>query len=201
MKTLPQPIQNLVDEFGKLPGIGERSSKKITFHLMKLEKEDIIRFSNTLLGILDGVNLCEECYNFTTSNICEICSDDTRDRNTICVLEKPSDVDVIEKTGEYKGVYHILHGSISNMEGITPSDLKIKELLARIIQHKKTLKEVIIGTNANQGGNLTAMYINTLLSVHKVKVTRLAQGISMGTELDYADEITIMRSLENRKPL
>ncbi|MBR5156269.1 MAG: recombination protein RecR [Clostridia bacterium] len=190
------PIARLIEEFAKMPGIGKRSAERLAYHILRISREEVQGFSQALLAAKDQITFCPECQSLTDCVPCEICSCEKRDHSIICVVENPKDILAMEKTREYKGVYHVLHGAISPMDGIGPEDLKMKELLDRI--SKGNVKEVIMATNPNIEGEATAMYVSKLLHPLGVKVTRIAHGIPVGGDLEYADEVTLTRALEGR---
>lgn len=190
------PIAKLIEEFAKMPGIGKRTAERLAYYVLKLSKEEVASFAEALINAKEKIIFCPVCQSLTETVPCEICADGRRDQSVICVVEKPKDVVKIEKTREYKGTYHVLHGVISPMDGVGPEDIRIKELLSRIADG--TVKEVIMATNPNLEGEATAMYIAKLLAPFGVKVTRLAHGIPVGGDLEYADEVTLTRALEGR---
>ncbi|MBE7010478.1 MAG: recombination protein RecR [Ruminococcaceae bacterium] len=190
------PIARLIEEFAKLPGVGKRTAERLAYHVMKMPRQEVVAFSEALLAAKDHITFCPVCQSLTEKVPCEICSDTRRDRGLICVVEKPKDVIKIEKIREFKGLYHVLHGVISPMDGIGPDDIRIKELLDRV--HKGEVREVIMATNPNLEGEATAMYIAKLLKNFGIKTTRLAHGIPVGGDLEYADEVTLTRALEGR---
>lgn len=190
------PIARLIEEFAKMPGIGKRSAERLAYHILRLERGEVQSFSDALLAAKDQITFCPVCQSLTDQLPCEICSNAKRDHSLICVVENPKDILAMEKTREYKGVYHVLHGAISPMDGIGPDDLKMKELLSRIQQGG--VDEVIMATNPNIEGEATAMYVAKLLHPLGVKVTRIAHGIPVGGDLEYADEVTLTRALEGR---
>lgn len=190
------PIAKLIEEFAKLPGIGKRTAERLAYYVLKLPQEEVAAFADALICAKNKIIFCPVCQSLTEQVPCEICSDARRDQGLICVVEKPKDVVKIEKTREFKGTYHVLHGVISPMDGIGPEDIRIKELLSRITEG--TIREVIMATNPNLEGEATAMYIAKLLKPFEVKVTRLAHGIPVGGDLEYADEVTLTRALEGR---
>ncbi len=190
------PIAKLIEEFAKLPGIGKRTAERLAYYVLKLPKDEVSAFADALLNAKEKIIFCPTCQSLTDKVPCEICSDVRRDQGVICVVEKPKDVMKIEKTREYSGTYHVLHGVISPMDGVGPDDIRIKELLARITEGP--VREVIMATNPNLEGEATAMYIAKLLKPFDVKVTRLAHGIPVGGDLEYADEVTLTRALEGR---
>ena len=190
------PIARLIEEFAKMPGIGKRTAERLAYYVLKLPKEEVASFADALVTAKEKIIFCPVCQSLTETVPCEICSDSRRDQSVICVVEKPKDVVKIEKTREFKGTYHVLHGVISPMDGVGPEDIRIKELLSRVTDG--SVKEVIMATNPNLEGEATAMYIAKLLAPFEVKVTRLAHGIPVGGDLEYADEVTLTRALEGR---
>lgn len=201
MRALPEPVQNLVDAFARLPGIGPKTASRLTFYLLRAPEELSQSLSNALVGIKQDTGLCEVCFNITRkdSPICEICASDQRDRQTLCVVEEPLDVLAIEKTAGYNGLYHVLHGVLSPIEGIGPEDLKIKELFQRL--QENDFKEVILATNPSMEGDATAMYLYEQISPVIDRVTRLARGLPVGGDLEYADQNTLLRALAGRQSL
>ncbi len=192
-----QPVQALIDELGKLPGIGPKSAQRIAFHLLKLPAEDVSRLAVAIAEAKAKVRFCTRCFNVAEGELCPICSDDRRDATVLCVVEESRDVIAIERTGEFKGRYHVLLGAMSPLDGIGPEQLKIKELFARL--DPEGVKEVILCTNPNTEGEVTAMYLARQLTPLGVKVTRLASGLPVGGDLEYADELTLGRALEGRR--
>lgn len=190
------PIARLIEEFAKMPGIGKRTAERLAYYVLKLPEAEVQGFADALLSAKQKITFCPICQSLTERTPCEICGDERRDHSVICVVEKPKDVIKIEKTREFKGVYHVLHGVISPMDGIGPEDIRISELLARVTDGG--VQEVIMATNPNLEGEATAMYVAKLLSPFDVKVTRLAHGIPVGGDLEYADEVTLTRALEGR---
>jgi recombination protein RecR len=201
MRALPEPVQNLVDAFARLPGIGPKTASRLTFFLLRAPEELSQSLSEALVGIKQETGLCEICFNITRkdSPICEICASDQRDRQTLCVVEEPLDVLAIEKTAGYNGLYHVLHGVLSPIEGIGPEDLKIKELFQRLQENDFT--EVILATNPSMEGDATAMYLYERISPVIDRVTRLARGLPVGGDLEYADQNTLLRALAGRQSL
>lgn len=193
------PVQELIDELGRLPGVGPKSAQRIAFHLLKLPKDDALRLSRAIGEAKDRVAWCHRCFNLSEGEVCGICSDDRRDGSTVCVVEEPKDLVAVEKTGEYHGRYHVLQGAISPIEGIGPDHLRVKELLARL--DPEAITEVILCTNPNIEGEATAMYLGRLLTPLGLKVTRIASGLPVGGDLEYADELTLGRALEGRREL
>ena len=193
------PLVILAEKFASLPGIGMKSAQRLAYHVMSMNENEVEDFAQALIDAKKNVHCCKCCQNLTEREICPICSDDDRDKSVICVVENPKDVSAFERTREYNGVYHVLHGLLSPMDGVTPDSLRIKELLARIAQGG--VNEVIMATNPTVEGDATAMYIAGLLKPLGVKVTRLAYGIHVGGDLEYADEYTLARALEGRNEI
>lgn len=193
------PLVLLTEQFAKLPGIGMKSAQRLAYHVMSMSEQDAEAFARAIVNVHKTVHLCSCCQNYTDKNVCPICSDKRRDSSVICVVESPKDVSAFERTKEYRGVYHVLHGLISPIDGVSPDQLKIKELLGRI--SKGGISEVIMATNPTVEGEATAMYISKLLKPLGVKVTRLAFGLPIGGMLEYADEITLFKALENRSEI
>ena len=200
---LPKSVQNLIDEFAKLPGIGNKTAARLVFYLLTKPDYDVERFGNTLLNLKSELKLCPKCYNLTDSEICRICDDERRNRSLMAVVEEPLDVIALEKSGGFNGIYHVLGGSIDPLNGIGPEDLRINELLQNIAHGESAIKEIIIATNPNFEGEATASYIKEkiTLSNNAIKITRIARGLPMGGDLEYADEVTLKRSLEGRREI
>lgn len=192
-------VENLINEFRKLPGIGPKSAKRIVFYLLKLSHSDITKLSQALVEMKEKVKICKYCYNLTEEDICSICRDQSRDKKKICIVEEVSDLIIIEKTGEYKGLYHILGGLLSPIENIGPKEIRIPMLLERI--KNDNMEEVIMALNPTVEGESTAMYLKKILSPLGVKVTKLASGLPVGGDLEYADEVTIGRAISDRREL
>lgn len=193
------PIENLIEQFAKLPGIGRKSAERIAFHVLNMPKEYARQMAEAIVDAKDKICFCKKCQNLTDTTPCAICSDIRRDVTTICVVETPKDVIAVEKMREYKGLYHVLHGALSPMDGVGPDDLAIAPLLARIAEGN--IEEVIMATNPNVSGEATAMYLCKLLKPLGVRVTRIAHGIPVGGDLEYADEVTLMRAMEGRREM
>ena len=191
------PVQDLIDELGRLPGIGPKSAQRIAFHLLKQEKTDALRLASAITQAKDRVSFCQRCFNIAEGDTCELCTDDRRDPSILCVVEEPRDIVAVEKTQEFHGLYHVLQGAISPIDGVTPDQLRIRELCARIVA--EDVSEVILCTNPNLEGEATAMYLSRLLKDLQVKVTRIASGLPVGGDLEYADELTLGRALEGRR--
>jgi recombination protein RecR len=194
-----QPVQALIDELGRLPGIGPKSAQRIAFHLLKLSTDDVARLAGAISDAKARVRFCARCWNFADAELCPICSDDRRDASLLCVVEESRDIVSIEKTGEFRGRYHVLLGAMSPLDGVGPEQLKMKELFARL--EPEGVQEVIICTNPNTEGEVTAMYLARMLRPFGVKVTRIASGLPVGGDLEYADELTLGRALEGRREL
>lgn len=193
-------IENLIEKFEGLPGIGRRSAERIAFHILeRMTKEDAQSMAACITEAKEKIQLCPTCQNLTDTAPCKICSSPKRDKSVICVVESPEDVSAIESTNEYGGLYHVLHGALSPMDGITPDDIKINELLLRLASGE--VKEVIMATNPTVNGTATAVYISKLLAPFEVKVTRIAHGIPIGSDLEYADKITLIKALEGRQTM
>ena len=192
-----EPIGQLINEFTKLPGVGVKTAQRYAYKVINMPIEEAEAFAESIINAKKKIRYCKRCGNFTDREVCDIC--ETRDSSVICVVKEPKDVLAMEKAREFKGVYHVLHGVISPMEGITPNDIRIKELLARIAEGG--VKEVIMATNPDVEGEATAMYISSLIKPLGVKVTRLAHGIPIGSEIEYADEVTISRAILDRKEI
>lgn len=193
------PIAKLTDELSKLPGIGKRTAERLAFYILKLEKSEAFKLSDAIVEAKNTVKLCPVCQSLTDNVPCEICSNPKRDRSVICVVENPSDILAIEKTREYKGLYHVLHGVISPMDGVGPEALKIKELIERLSGDE--VKEIIMATNPSIEGEATAMYISRLIKPLGITVSRIAHGLPVGGDLEYADEVTLLRAIEGRRIL
>ena len=193
------PLALAAEQFAKLPGIGMKTAQRLAYFVMGMSDEDAQAFADAIINAHSTVKECSICCNLTDSGVCPICSDDMRDPSTICVVETPKDITAFERTNEYKGVYHVLHGLISPLDGVTPEQIRIKELLDRI--KKGGVKEVIMATNPTVEGEATAMYISKLLKPLGIKVTRLAFGLPIGGTLEFADEVTLFKALENRSEI
>lgn len=198
MDFYPVAIEKLIEEFAKLPGIGQKTAQRLALHILNLPEDEVKEFADALVKARGTIKYCSVCGNFTDQDPCAICSNPNRDKSVICVLEQPKDVMTMEKVKEYNGLYHILHGNLSPMQGRGPQDIRIRELVARM---KEDVKEVIIATNPNIEGEATAMYIAKILKSLDVKVTRIAAGVPVGGDLEYADEVTLSKALEGRKEI
>ncbi|MBE2914255.1 MULTISPECIES: recombination mediator RecR [Anoxybacillus] len=195
----PEPISKLIDSFMKLPGIGPKTAVRLAFFVLNMKEDVVLDFAKALVNAKRNLTYCSSCGHITDKDPCYICEDDKRDRSVICVVQDPKDVIAMEKMKEYNGLYHVLHGAISPMEGIGPEDIKIAELLRRL--QDETVQEVILATNPNIEGEATAMYISRLLKPTGVKITRIAHGLPVGGDLEYADEVTLSKALEGRREL
>jgi len=193
------PIQTLLDELGRLPGVGPKSAQRIAFHILKLPAEDARRLADAIVTAKERIGFCSRCFNLSEGELCEICRDDRREANLVCVVEEPRDVVALERTREFRGRYHVLQGALSPIDGVGPDQLRIKELLARI--PAEGITEAVVATNPNVEGEATAMYLARLLKPLGVRVTRLASGLPVGGDLEYADEITLGRALEGRREI
>lgn len=199
MKFFAPSVENLIDEFAKLPGIGRKSAQRLAFHVLNLPKEQAQNFADAIVKAKETVHTCPKCQNLTDQELCPICANPARDGSIICVVADPKDVIAFEKTREFKGLYHVLHGTISPLNHIGPDDIRIRELLHRVAE--EDIREVIIATNPDTEGEATAMYIARLLRPFSIRVTRLAYGIPVGGHLEYIDEVTLMRALEGRQDI
>ena len=199
------PVQDLIDELGRLPGIGPKSAQRIAFYLLKAPSEDALRLAQAISLVKERISWCRRCFNVSEvddgdgQGECEICRDERRDKTTLCIVEEPRDIVAVEKTREYRGRYHVLQGAINPIEGVGPKQLRVRELLSRI--DAESIAEVIVCTNPNIEGDATAMYLASLLRPLPVKVTRIASGLPVGGDLEYADELTLGRALEGRREL
>lgn len=199
MAVFSGPLQTLIDEMGRLPGIGPKSAQRITFHLLKVAPEDAMRLAEAIIAVKERITLCPRCFNVAEGELCAVCLDDRRDGTAVCVVEDPRDIVSVEKTGEFHGRYHVLQGALNPIEGIGPDQLRVRELLARI--EPEGIAEVILCTNPNLEGEATAMYLHRLLKPMGLTVTRIASGLPVGGDLEYADELTLGRALEGRREL
>ena len=198
MDYFSAPIANLIEEFEKLPGIGHKTASRLAFHVLNMPMEQVESLSSAILEAKKNVKYCKICYTLTDDDVCPICKDSARNQKTIMVVENTRDLAAYEKTGKFEGVYHVLHGAISPMLGIGPNDIKLKELMVRLEQD---VDEVIIATNSSLEGETTAMYMSKLIKPSGIKVTRIASGVPVGGDLEYIDEVTLLRALEGRTEL
>lgn len=198
MDFYPIAIEKLIEEFAKLPSVGQKTAQRLTLHILNLPEDEVKEFAEALVKARGTIKYCKVCGNFTDKDPCSICSNPNRDQNTICVVEQPKDIMTLEKVKEFNGVYHVLHGNLSPMQGRGPQDIKIRELVSRM---RENIEEVIVATNPNIEGEATAMYIARVLKPLEVKVTRIASGLPVGGEMEYADEVTLSKALEGRKEI
>lgn len=197
MAVYTKSMQELIEHFKKMPGIGAKTAERLAFYVLKSPKDEMAKFSSAINRVKESVRFCKKCGNLSEAEFCSICSDPRRDKTLVCVVEEPKDLILIEKSGQYKGTYHVLLGAISPLDGIGPEDLRIKELLHRIKEDK--VKEVILATNSNAEGETTALYLSKEFKPFKIKVTRIAYGIPVGENFDYIDQATLIRALEGRQ--
>jgi len=195
--AFPSVMRSLIEEFSRMPGIGSKSAQRLTFHILRSSSGDIARLLKSIRDVKENVRACQVCNNLSEKELCSVCSDNFRDRSKICVVEGPNGVISMEKSGVYRGLYHVLLGELSPMDGIGPDELKIKELLDRV--RKEKIKEVVIATNFTTEGETTALYIQEVLKPFKIKTTRLAHGVPVGASLEYADVATLQRAFEERR--
>jgi len=199
MKDFAEPLARLIDELKRLPGIGQKSAQRLAFHLQRAPREDAARLAESILEVQDKIKLCSVCNNLTELDPCEYCSDPSRTQDVICIVETPYNVISIEKTREFHGQYHVLHGALSPLQGIGPEQLRLKSLLDRLKDGK--VKELIVATNPNVEGEATAIYLAKLIKPLGIKVTRIGMGIPVGSELEFADEVTVLKSIEGRREI
>lgn len=200
MRQYPKPLNKLINELSKLPGIGGKTAQRLAFHILALEESEATALANSIVNAKRSLHYCSVCGNLTDTDPCEICSDESRDRTKVCVVETPQDVIAMERVREFKGLYHVLHGAISPVEGIGPNEINLKSLITRLQQHDE-IDEIIVATNPNIEGEATAMYIARLLKPSGIKVTRIAHGIPVGGDLEYADEVTLLKAMEGRREI
>jgi recombination protein RecR len=200
---VPKAIQSTIESFEKLPGVGPKTAQRLTFYLLHVPQYELDKFANNLTNLKTGTIICSNCFTVGESDPCEICSDDNRDHSIICVVEEALDVLALEKSGKYKGTYHVLHGRIDPLNNIGPDEIFIKQLLDRVKENSATIEEIILATNPTMEGEATAMYIDKQLKTRnlKVKTTRIGRGLPIGADLEYADEITLQRAMEGRSVL
>lgn len=194
MSSLPDSLQNLIEQLSRFPGIGKKSAQRLSFYLLKSSREEAVALAKAIIEIKDRIHACSHCHNISEVDPCKICTDPKRDHSTICVVQEPMDVLAIEKTGYYRGLYHVLGGVLSPLNGIGPDDLNIQDLLHRL----SDIKEVILAINPTRDGEITSIYLSKLVKGKEIKVTRIAQGLPIGINLEFADEITLTRALEGR---
>lgn len=199
MKYYAKPLNKLINELSKLPGIGGKTAQRLAFHILSMDDKDALELAESIRNAKTSMTYCSVCGNLTDTDPCAICCDESRDRSVICVVESPRDVVAMEKIREYRGYYHVLHGAISPMDGIGPDDINLKSLIMRL--QNEEVQELIIATNPNIEGEATAMYIARLIKPSGIKVTRIAHGIPVGGDLEYADEVTLLKAMEGRREL
>ena len=199
MDNYARPIANLIEQFAKLPGIGRKTAQRLAYYVLEMDEVDVDLLSTSIRDAKDKIKLCENCCNLTDDKLCNVCKSTRRNESTICVVEGPKDIIAMERSKEYKGFYHVLHGTISPMDNVGPDDLKIKELINRLSNDE--LKEVIIATNPTVEGEATALYISKLIKPLDIKVTRIAHGIPVGGDLEYFDEVTLSKAMDNRREM
>lgn len=199
MPDFAEPLARLIQEVKRLPGIGQKSAQRIAFHVLRARRDDVERLSQALLDVKDRLGLCAVCNNVTDTDLCPFCRDDSRDRTVVCVVEEPPNILPVETTRAFFGLYHVLHGAISPLRGIGPEQLRIKSLLDRVA--KEEIREIILATNPTVEGEATAVYLSRLLKPLGLRVTRIAMGLPVGSDLEFADEVTMSKSLENRREL
>lgn len=199
MQVFPAALQNLADQFARLPGIGGKTAQRLAFHVLSMPESAAQEFADAIMDAKKSIHTCPVCQNLTDREICSICDDDMRDHGVVCVVAEPKDLIAMERSREFRGVYHVLHGVISPLNHVTQDDIKIRELLMRVAEGE--IREIIMATNPDTEGEATAMYISRLLRPMEVKVTRLAYGVPVGSQLEYADEVTLSRALEGRQEI
>jgi recombination protein RecR len=197
MSRVAEPINQLIKRLARLPGIGEKTASRLALHILRASREEARELAESILTVKEKITLCSQCYNLTDADPCKICEGGDRDRSLICVVEEPGDLIALENSGEFRGLYHVLHGVISPLDGVTPDDIKIQELLKRL--EGGQVKEVILATNPTTNGNATALYLSKIISPLGIAVTRIAQGIPMGGDIEYTDEVTLKKALEGRR--
>jgi len=197
MPTHAEPVERLINELTRLPGIGRKTAARLAFHILRIPKREAQELARGIIDVKERIHFCSVCFNLTDQDPCRICSDSRRNDEVICVVEEPNDLMAIEGTGDFRGKYHVLHGTLSPLEGIGPEDIKVKELLKRLETGK--VKEVIMATNPNVEGGATALYLAKLIKPLRVKVTRIAYGIPMGGDIEYTDGVTLVKALEGRR--
>ncbi|HZJ68400.1 MAG TPA: recombination mediator RecR [Candidatus Eisenbacteria bacterium] len=200
MYNFPNPIARLIQELGKLPSIGSKTAQRLAFHILSLEKNQAEDLANAIIEAKGSITLCSECSNLTEEDPCPICSSPKRDKKTICIVEQPRDVAAMERMNEFNGLYHVLHGAISPMDNIGPEDIKLRELLIRL-QKYPDIVEIVIATNPTINGEATAVYLSRLIKPTGIKISRIASGLPMGGDLEYADEVTLAKAFEGRKEM
>ena len=197
MSRVAEPINQLIKRLARLPGIGEKTASRLALHILRASREEARELAESIIAVKEKITLCSQCYNLTDADPCNICEGGERDRSLLCVVEEPGDLIALENSGEFRGLYHVLHGVISPLDGVTPDDIKIQELLKRL--EGGQVKEVILATNPTTNGNATALYLSKIISPLGIAVTRIAQGIPMGGDIEYTDEVTLKKAMEGRR--
>ena len=197
MSRVAEPINQLIKRLARLPGIGEKTASRLALHILRASREEARELAESILTVKEKITLCSQCYNLTDADPCKICGGGDRDRSLLCVVEEPGDLIALENSGEFRGLYHVLHGVISPLDGVTPDDIKVQELLKRL--EGGQVKEVILATNPTTNGNATALYLSKIISPLGIAVTRIAQGIPMGGDIEYTDEGTLKKAMEGRR--
>ncbi len=197
MTKVAEPINQLIKKLAKLPGVGGKTASRLALYILRSSKEEAYDLARSIVSVKEKITFCSVCYNLTDENPCNICKDEKRDKEIICVVEEPGDLMALESSGEFKGKYHVLFGVISPLDGVTPDDIKIQELLERL--NNGQVKEVIVATNPTTNGNATALYLSNLIKPLGIKVTRIAQGIPIGGDIEYTDEVTLRKAMEGRR--
>ncbi len=197
MTKVAEPINQLIKKLAKLPGVGGKTASRLALYILRSSKEEAYDLARSIVNVKEKITFCSVCYNLTDENPCNICKDEKRDKEIICVVEEPGDLMALESSGEFKGKYHVLFGVISPLDGVTPDDIKIQELLGRL--NNGQVKEVIVATNPTTNGNATALYLSNLIKPLGIKVTRIAQGIPIGGDIEYTDEVTLRKAMEGRR--
>jgi recombination protein RecR len=197
MTKVAEPISQLIKRLARLPGIGEKTAARLALHILRASREEARELAESIIAVKEKITLCSQCYNLTDTDPCKMCEGGDRDRSLLCVVEEPGDLIALENSGEFKGLYHVLHGVISPLDGVTPDDIKIEELLKRL--EGGQVKEVILATNPTTNGNATALYLSKLIRPLGIAVTRIAQGIPIGGDIEYTDEVTLKKAMEGRR--
>ena len=197
MTKVAEPINQLIKKLAKFPGVGEKTASRLALYILRCSKEEALGLAKSIINVKEKITLCSICYNLTDQDPCTICKDERRERAIVCIVEEPGDLIALESSGEFRGRYHVLHGVISPLDGINPDDIRVKELMERL--KSGHIKEVIIATNPTTNGNATALYLSKLIKPLRIKVTRIAQGIPIGGDIEYTDEVTLKKALEGRR--
>lgn len=199
MEQFPKALQSLIHELSRLPTVGRKSAQRLALHLLKAHEDQAQALAQALAGLHAGVQFCQQCFFLSEGELCGICGDQRRDKTVICVVEEPADVIAFERSGTFRGVYHVLLGRLSPLQGVMPDDLKIQELLNRVADAEEPVEEIILATNPSVDGDATAMYLHKVLAKYDVRTTRLGLGVPMGSSLEYADELTLQKAMEGRR--